>query len=155
MRDLLKFKLRQPLPRKPFKATATGEGTRRISTNLDQAEERRWNNNGADSGMLESCGLYWDTTVMNNPKNIWRKGLQGPKMEAPGRTASRSACQAASGTHGVPLVKPHSAPHHSVALVKKGEGGGRREKEDRKKKREERWMWMWMWMWLLTLMYVM
>jgi len=57
MRDLLRFKLRQPLPRKPFKATATGEGTRRISTNLNQAEERRWNNNGADSGMLESCGL--------------------------------------------------------------------------------------------------
>jgi len=63
---------------------------------------------------------------------------------------------AASGTRGVPLVKPHSAPHHSVALLKKGEGGGRREegggrreKEDRKEERGERWMW------LLTLMYVM
>jgi hypothetical protein len=51
---------------------------------------------------------------------------------------------AASGTDGVPLVKPHSAPHHSVALLKKREGEGRRRIE---KKREERWMWMWMWMW--------
>jgi hypothetical protein len=61
---------------------------------------------------------------MKNFRNIWRKGLQGPV-----------SLTAASGTGGVPLVKPHSAPHHSVALLKKGEGG--REKEDRKEERGE------------------
>lgn len=67
--------------------------------------------------MLESCGLSWDTNEMN-PRNIWRRGLSGAQNGKP--LVAPLDAQPDCGLRYRILsrfLKPHAAPHHSVALL--------------------------------------